>query len=55
MWVYLKGREQLLMSTGRERKQSPLHWSDNPAATAALSGEIRLEGSESHKEVVFSY
>lgn len=42
------------MSTGRERKRSPLHWYNNPAVTAVLSGEIRLEGCESHKEVVFS-
>lgn len=52
--ICLKGREQLLTSTGRERKQSLLHWSNNPAATAVLSGEIRLEGCESCKEVVFS-
>lgn len=55
VWIRLKGREQSLMSTGRERKQSPLLWSNNPAATTVLSGEIRLEGCESHKEVVFSY
>ena len=54
VWICLKRREQLLMSTERERKQSPLHWYNNPAATAVLSGEIRLEGCKSHKEVVSS-
>lgn len=54
VWICLKGREQLLKSTGRERKQSSLYWSNNPVAITVLSGEIRLEGCESHKEVVFS-
>lgn len=54
VWICSKGREQLLKSVGRERKQSLLPWSNNSAAASVLSGEIRLEGCESHKEVVFS-
>lgn len=50
-------RERAVVNVYRKGKKTEalLHWSNNPAATAALSGEIRLEGCKSHKEVVFSY
>lgn len=53
VWLCLKGREQLLMSTGRERKQSSLHWSSNPAAAAVLSGEISWRGASPAKKLCF--